>query len=194
MSKKVKEKPAPSALEQAAPVIGGLASVVAIHLGAERIGIRQRRAEWGFLLGGAAVALLSKGWVRGVATGAASAGALSLAMAWLQTRQKTRNGNATVVVKRKRSSWWGDLITRDELEQALGDSNHETRSADITEQQRTRIAKVRSRLTPTECGRFDAIMHDASKEDARQIYDHLLRLPTSEGVRFIRNRVLRGEL
>jgi hypothetical protein len=117
---------------------------------------------------------------------------LSLAVSWLRERQEKRNANATVVVKRKRTSWWGDLLTRDELERALSDSKDDGATADITEEQRARIAKVRSRLTPTECGRFDAIVQDAS--NARQIYARLLRLPTSEGVRFIRNRVLRGEL
>jgi hypothetical protein len=192
MLKKERIEPAASELERGAPLIGALASVAAIKLGAERIGIRQRHAELGFLLGGTAVALATKGWVRGIATGAASAGALCLAVSWLRERKEKRNANAPVVVKRKRTSWWGELITRDELNRALADSNSETKSADVTEEQRARIAKVRSRLTPTECGRFDAIVDDAS--NARQIYEHLLRLPTSEGVRFIRNRVLRGEL
>jgi hypothetical protein len=195
MSKKVKKKKELAKsehLERAASVIGALGSIAAIHFGAKRIGVRQRHAEWGFLLGGAAVALATKGWVRGAATGAASAGALSLAVSWLRERQEKRNANATVAVKRKRTSWWGDLITRDELERALADSDGEAKREDVTEEQRARIAKVRSRLTPTECGRFDAIVQDAS--NARQIYAHLLRLPTAEGVRFIRNRVLRGEL
>src|SRR5262245_2835959 len=131
MSKKVKKKKEPAKsehLERAASVIGALGSIAAIHFGAKRIGVRQRHAEWGFLLGGAAVALATKGWVRGAATGATSAGALSLAVSWLRERQEKRNA-ATVVVKRKRS-WWGNLITRDELERALADSDGEAKSED----------------------------------------------------------------